>query len=174
MTRYAAFLRGINVGGRTVKMAELKKCLEQAGLKHVSTVLQSGNVLFESSSSADTLKQKLEAVITKQFNYPAKVQVVSLPTLKQIVEAYPFGTASDKQHDYVIFIENDLEKAILVEDYSLGVGEKVQAGAGVIYWRVDQGLTLRSSFGKILSKSKYKAFNTNRNIKTLRKMLAID
>jgi hypothetical protein len=44
-------------------------------------------------------------------------------------------------------------------------------GDGVIYWRVDQGQTLRSSFGKTLSKSKYKSFNTNRNINTLQKIL---
>jgi hypothetical protein len=41
----------------------------------------------------------------------------------------------------------------------------------VIYWRVDQGKTLRSSFGKLLAKSKYKEFNTNRNINTLQKLL---
>jgi uncharacterized protein (DUF1697 family) len=173
MTKYAAFLRGVNVGGRIVKMADLKSCLEKAGLAGVTTLLQSGNVVFESDLSAPELKKLIETALTKTFSYPAKVQVFSMSRLKKIVDAYPFGVASDKQHDYVVFMENGLEETILTDEYELGSGEKVAAGKGVIYWRVDQGLTLRSSFGKALSKSKYKAFNTNRNVKTLRKMLAI-
>ncbi|HVV25473.1 MAG TPA: DUF1697 domain-containing protein [Candidatus Saccharimonadales bacterium] len=173
MARYAAFLRGINVGGRVVKMADLRVCLDKAGLHNVATLLQSGNVVFESDAAAADLKKLIEAALTKTFAYPAIVQVVPLERLRAIVDGYPFGTASSKQHDYVIFIENGLEKAILADDFELGRGEKVQTGRGVIYWRVDQGLTLRSSFGKTLAKAKYRNFNTNRNIKTLRKMLAI-
>jgi len=173
MMKYSAFLRGINVGGRVVKMADLRVCLDRIGLKDVTTLLQSGNVVFESDSSPAALKELIEAALTETFKYPAKVQVVSIERLRKIVDGYPFGVAGDKQHDYVIFIEDGLEKAILAEDYSLGPGEKVQAGDGVIYWRVDQGLTLRSLFGKTLAKTKYKNFNTNRNVKTLRKMLAI-
>jgi uncharacterized protein (DUF1697 family) len=46
--RFAAFLRGINVGGRkAVKMAELRAAFEMMGLERVETVLASGNVLFE-------------------------------------------------------------------------------------------------------------------------------
>jgi uncharacterized protein (DUF1697 family) len=173
VSRYAAFLRGVNVGGRIIKMAELRACLEKAGFQDVTTLLQSGNVVFESDSSEAELKKLLEATLTKTFDYPAKAQVVPITRLKKIVEAYPFGTANDKQHDYVVFVEDGLEKAILADNYDLGAGEKVKAGSGVIYWRVDQGLTLRSSFGKTLSKAKYKQSNTSRNIKTLRKILAI-
>lgn len=173
MAKYTAFLRGINVGGRTVKMADLRTCLGEAGLNNVVTLLQSGNVIFESDASAPALKKSIEAALTKAFKYPARVQVVPIERLQKIIDGYPFGTAGDQQHDYVIFIENGLEEAIVTDDYELGAGEKVQAGNGVIYWRVDRGLTLRSSFGKTLAKAKYKNFNTNRNIKTLRKMLAI-
>jgi uncharacterized protein (DUF1697 family) len=173
MMKYAVFLRGINVGGRVVKMADLKICLEKAGLKNVVTLLQSGNVVFESASSADELKKIIESTLTETFDYPAKVQVFTVDNLRKIVDGYPLGIASGKQHDYVIFVENGLEKAILADNYSLGDGEKVQAGDGVIYWRVDQGLTLRSSFGKALAKAKYKQFNTNRNLKTLKKLLAL-
>src|ERR1700760_2861181 len=154
MAKYAAFLRGINVGGRIVKMADLKACLEKAGLPSVTTLLPSGNVVFESDKTEVELKKLLETTLTKTFEYPAKVQVFSLDRLQKIVDAYPFGTAGDKQHDYVIFMEGGLEKTILDDDYELGKGEKVQAGKGVVYWRVDQGLTLRSLFGKALSKSK--------------------
>lgn len=158
-------------------MADLKTCLEKAGFKEVRTLLQSGNVIFDPSTSSGQgvseveLKQQIEEVLTKTFNYPAKVQVIKLSRLKKLIAGYPFGAAGPKQHNYIIFMENGLEKTALDDDYELGAGEKVQAGDGVIYWRVDQGQTLRSSFGKLLSKSKYKQFNTNRNINTLQKII---
>jgi uncharacterized protein (DUF1697 family) len=172
MTKYAILLRGVNVGGRIIKMAALKTCFEKAGFSDVKTFLQSGNVVFESDKSEPVLKAQIEELLTKTFNYPAKVQVVSLSRLKKLIDDYPFGDAGPKQHSYIIFMENGLEKAALSDDYELGADEKVQAGDGVIYWRVDQGQTLRSSFGKLLSKARYRQFNTNRNISTLRKLAA--
>jgi uncharacterized protein (DUF1697 family) len=171
MTQYVAFLRGINVGGRIVKMADLKTCLAEAGLSNITTFLQSGNVVFESALSAARLKKVIETALTTTFSYPAKTQVFTVHDLRKIAEDYPFGVAGDDQHDYVIFIENGLEKTLLQESYNLAPGEKVSAGKGVIYWRVDKGSTLRSSFAKLLTKAKYKDFNTNRNLKTLLKII---
>ncbi len=47
--RYVAFLRGINVGGHhKVPMADLKKELTKLGLENTVTLLNSGNVIFDS------------------------------------------------------------------------------------------------------------------------------
>lgn len=154
-------------------MADLKACFEKAGYKNVSTLLQTGNVIFESDKSSTELKKGVEATLTRTFNYPAKVLVLDLETLGIFIKDYPFGTAGDNQHDYVIFMENGLEKDILSESYELAPGEKVQAGKSVVYWRVDKGSTLKSAFSKLLSKSKYKDFNTNRNLKTLQKIVQV-
>ena len=48
MTRYAALLRGINVGGINIKMADLRSTFVDLGFENVKTVLASGNVLFDS------------------------------------------------------------------------------------------------------------------------------
>jgi uncharacterized protein (DUF1697 family) len=172
MAKYAAFLRGVNVGGRIVKMAELKTCLEKVGLKNVKTILQSGNVVFDSDETdIPKLKQQIEEVLTKTFNYPAKVQVVSIEKLRKIIQANPFADAPADYHQYVIFIENDLE-AELVAEAGKQLGEEVRAGQGVVYWKVQKGQTLKTPFAKLLTKSKYKDFNTNRNINTLQKIIA--
>lgn len=48
MITLVAFLRGINVGGHhKVPMAELKTILTQLGCEHVKTILNSGNIVFE-------------------------------------------------------------------------------------------------------------------------------
>ena len=69
------------------------------------------------------------------------------------------------------FMERGLEKDLAAEKVALGKDEWVEAGDGVVYWRVDKGSTLQSPFGKLLTKAKYRDFNTNRNLRTLRKLI---
>jgi uncharacterized protein (DUF1697 family) len=176
MTKYVALLRGINVGGRIIKMMDLKICFEDMGFENVITILQTGNVVFETNFTGShpvrlELKEKIEQGLAKTFGYSAKAQVFSARDLKKIVEDYPFGTADLGQHDYVIFLENGLGQALIAESYTLAKNEQVEAGSEVVYWRVNRGDTLKSPFAKFLSRAKYKDFNTNRNIKTLRKIL---
>ena len=90
--QYVAFLRGINVGGNAlIKMAELKRVLEKAGLKNVKTVLASGNAVFESSSS-DThkLAEKIETALEKKYRKRIKTFVRHINDLKMLDKAQPF------------------------------------------------------------------------------------
>lgn len=171
MRHWIALLRGINVGGRTIRMAELRDALTQLGLENVATVLQSGNVTFDSPLTAAKLQVQIEGALRKRFEYEAHAQVTEREQLRKIVEVYPFGTADADRHDYVIFMERGLEGDLAAEKVELAANEKVAAGDGVVYWRVDKGSTLQSAFGKLLTKAKYRDFNTNRNVRTLRKLL---
>jgi uncharacterized protein (DUF1697 family) len=171
MKHWVALLRGVNVGGRTVRMAELRATLGELGLENVETILQSGNVRFDAKGSANTIKDQIEAALRKRFGYDAQVQVIEREQLKQIIAAAPFGTAGADRHDYVIFMERGLEKDLAAEKVDLAANEKVEAGDGVVYWRVDKGSTLQSAFGKLLTRAKYRDFNTNRNLRTLRKLV---
>jgi Protein of unknown function (DUF1697) len=58
--RYVAFLRAINVGGRVVKMATLKKIFEHLKLAEVETFIASGNVIFTSPAEAARLETAIE------------------------------------------------------------------------------------------------------------------
>jgi len=171
MKHWVALLRGVNVGGRTIRMAELRSALEEAGLQNVETILQSGNVRFDSPDDAGRLKDRLEKTLRERFGYDAKVQVVERDQLNRIVEAYPFGKADASRHDYVIFLERGLEGDLAGEEDELGAQELVAAGDCVVYWRVDKGSTLKTNFAKLFTKAKYRDFNTNRNLNTLRKLL---
>jgi len=46
MLRYIAFLRAINVGGRNVSMAELRRLFQELGADQVETFIASDNVIF--------------------------------------------------------------------------------------------------------------------------------
>ena len=63
MTKYAVLLRGVNVGGVNLKMAEVATALTDAGFAAVRTILASGNVLLESSAKAAAVRKKAEAAL---------------------------------------------------------------------------------------------------------------
>lgn len=171
MPKYIAFLRGINVGGRSLKMTELKSCFEELGFTSVTTLLQTGNVIFETSTTQPDLKATIENELVSKFHFPIKVQILSFDKLKDIVAESPFSP-DDNNHRYVVFFENDLEKQLMNEATEIIDSiETVRIGDSVIYWRVPIGLTLKSGFAKYLTKTKYKNFNTIRNIKTLYKLI---
>ena len=90
MTRYAAFLRGVNLGKRTVKSAELKAAFEQLGFTDVKTLLASGNVLFDAKDSK-TLKGKIEAGLKAQFGFEIGTVLRSVDALAAMVKSDPFG-----------------------------------------------------------------------------------
>ena len=89
MTRYAAFLRGVNVGGVNLKMAEVAKAFEAAGFTDVRTILASGNVLLESRSGVDAVRKKAEAALRDAFGYDAWVLAYDVATVAAISKAYP-------------------------------------------------------------------------------------
>ena len=75
MARYVAFLRAINVGGHTVTMARLRELFEAFGAHEVSTIVASGNVLFDVAGrrTAAALERGLAAHLEDALGYPVPV-----------------------------------------------------------------------------------------------------
>jgi uncharacterized protein (DUF1697 family) len=172
VTRYAAFLRGINVGGVNLKMADVAAALSDAGLANVRTILATGNVLLESRSDADAVRSKAETTLRRRFGYDAWVLVYDLDTVRAIVEGYPFDPEVEGYQSYVTLVADPEvldELAALADD--AGAEEKIARGAGVLYWQVPKGATLDSTIGKTMGKKRYKSSTTTRNLRTLAKVL---
>jgi len=91
VSRHVAFLRGINLGKRQIKMAELKACLEAMGLDKVKTLLASGNVIFETDNSKD-LKARLDKAISAAFDFDVKVVLRSDDEIAAMIASDPFKT----------------------------------------------------------------------------------
>ena len=172
--RFAAFLRGINVGGRVVKMADLKACLEKAGYREVATLLQSGNVVFEAAGTAAGHSTQLEKILRQRFDYDAQVLVYRLDDVTKIAAADPFGEVGAESHRYVIFADPPAvsELASLADGLDPKV-ERVKAGKACVYWTVLKGATLKSEFAKRMTKAKLLPRTTNRNLNTIEKLLAL-
>ena len=76
MNRYIAFLRAVNVGGRVVKMAQLKEIFEAAGFAKVETFIASGNVIFSTRSTAiEAMVRKIEAALESELGYAVPVLI---------------------------------------------------------------------------------------------------
>jgi uncharacterized protein (DUF1697 family) len=92
MPRHVALLRAVNVGGRTVKMADVVRLLEAAGLSDVSTVIASGNVRFTSRSTARTaLAKRVEEALAAGLGIEVDAFVRTPAELAAVVAESPFG-----------------------------------------------------------------------------------
>jgi uncharacterized protein (DUF1697 family) len=169
MTHYVALLRGVNVGGVTIKMAELAELVREVGYTDVKTVLASGNVLFTTPDAASTAKTTLESALRERFGYEAWVHVLTVDAIRKIVAAYPYPRSADR-HAYVVFaMKPEVRDEVLAVELDPAV-EQAQAGDGVIYWSVPKGSTLDSAMGTAQSKARYKPWLTTRNLNTLEKL----
>ena len=92
MAEFAAFLRGINVGGhKQVPMKELKNAFESLHFKNVQTLLASGNVLFETPSANEAvLERMIEEKLKDTFGHEIRVLVRSRKELQQLIDSQPF------------------------------------------------------------------------------------
>lgn len=96
MDVWFAFLQGINLGKRQMKMAELKACLEAAGFANVKTVLASGNVRFEAQGAETGIKSRFETVIEQQFGFAVGVVLRSETEMAVMLKHHPFDTLDPK------------------------------------------------------------------------------
>lgn len=174
MSEWVVLLRGINVGGINIKMADLRAALTSAGFTDVRTVLATGNVLLGSPLTAAAAKTQAENTLAQAFGYQAWVVVLDVPTLRAIVESYPFDAEREGWHPYVVFGSDDshlTELSALADELDPEL-ERITEGNSVLYWEVRKGSTTDSTFGKATAKAKYKATTTTRNLRTLVKILA--
>lgn len=95
MQTWIALLRGINVGGRNkVPMATLAATLHSAGCRSVRTYIQSGNVVFTSSSKSKTnLARRLADATEAQFGFRPDILLLSVADFRSAVEKNPFTDA---------------------------------------------------------------------------------
>jgi uncharacterized protein (DUF1697 family) len=88
MSECIALLRGINVGrARRIAMGDLRKLFEGLGHLNVRTLLNSGNVVFQSPRpNTRKLAKSIEAAITAKCGFSTAVTVITAKDLARIIK----------------------------------------------------------------------------------------
>ncbi len=92
MSRYVAFLRGMNLGGRRIKNEELRRHFEEMQLDEVATFRASGNVIFSAPKreSESKLAQRVETELDERLGYDVPVFLRSIEEVTAIAAQQPF------------------------------------------------------------------------------------
>lgn len=170
--RFAVLLRGVNVGGITVKMADLRSTLERAGLQDVRTLLASGNAVVTAPQEPVDLKQTVEQALREDFGYEAWVIVLMVDRVAELAAAVPYAADDPAVHAYVTFSTNpDALEELLAIGEAAGQ-EQVRLGPEAIAWTAAKGATLDSELSRAMAKPRFKSTTTTRNLRTLHKITA--
>lgn len=96
MTTWIALLRAVNLGARNkVPMPALREALGQAGMRHVRTYVQSGNIAFTSRHrSPVSVAAAVRAVVRHEFDVDQPVVVRTRAQVETVVAANPYPRAA--------------------------------------------------------------------------------
>lgn len=91
MPHYIAFLRGINLGNRRLKMDQLRGLFEALKFRNVATFIASGNVIFESAArDASKLELQIERHLERSLGYPVDTFIRTRAEVARIAAFRPF------------------------------------------------------------------------------------
>jgi uncharacterized protein (DUF1697 family) len=155
MTRYAALLRGVNVGGgRKLPMAELRALLEELGHGDVRTYLQSGQAVFTAGDGdEDSLAADLAAALEQRFAFRCEVLVRDHAYLASVVADCPFPAAElEGKQLHVTFLDRSVDDAHFAAlDHEAFLPEEFRLGDRALYLYLPNGMG-RSKLAEQLAK----------------------
>lgn len=117
MALWFAFLRGINLGKRQLKMAELREAMQDAGFADIKTVVASGNVRFDAEGRGEAIREKLEALIEGRFGFKVGTVLRSEEALRTMLDRHPFGSLDPKADvaRHVLMFDRPLPKGVALD-----------------------------------------------------------
>ncbi|WP_138413252.1 DUF1697 domain-containing protein [Sinomonas gamaensis] len=171
MTPYAVFLRGVNVGGINLKMADVRTVISRLPVSDVSTLLASGNIVLRSELGAAELKDTIQTALRTEFGYDAWVIVMTAADVAATIDACPYPSDDPSTHSYVTLSS---DPAVLDELWALAAGgtEQTRLSPFATAWLAPVGSTLDSAMSKETGKARFKATTTTRNLRTMLKVKA--
>lgn len=147
MSRYVAFLRGMNLGNRRIKNEELRRHFEAMGLEEVVTFRASGNVIFSTAKreAEAKLATRVEAELDERLGYDVPVFLRSAAELAAIAGREPFGAdavANSKGKVQVSFLKKKPSAAAKKKALALATDEDLLAVEGrELFWLPSGGIS---------------------------------
>jgi uncharacterized protein (DUF1697 family) len=181
MTRCVALLRAVNLGPHNkVSMTVLRELADGLGLADATTVLQSGNLVFEcpKGRSNAQLETLLEAAVAKRCGVATEIFVRDAKEWKAIVAANPFpGEAKKDPGHLVVGCGRDRIPADRVEALQraiVGRGrEQVRAVGRELFVYYPDGIGRSKLTAALMSKHLGANGGTGRNWNTVQKIAAL-
>ncbi|MGI4731105.1 MAG: DUF1697 domain-containing protein [Janthinobacterium lividum] len=99
-TRWAALLRGVNLGGRKLLMADLTAICTELGYRDPMTLLASGNVVLTTDADPAEVETALEEALARA-GLVTDVLVRGSAELEQVIAANPFAEAVEDHPSHV-------------------------------------------------------------------------
>jgi uncharacterized protein (DUF1697 family) len=175
MPVFIGLLRAVNVGGRSLKMQDLREVCMACELQNVHTYLQSGNVLFKATErKPKTVASILEAALERKLGFRPDVILRTTDELRTVISKNPFAKRRDIAPNklHVLFLADELgentRKALLALESD---GEELRCGGRELYIYFPEGIG-RSRFMPRVSRL-LKNSATARNWNTVTKLLEL-
>lgn len=170
MPTYIALLRAINVGGNSkIAMADLKAMFVDLGIDNPQTLLQTGNLVFQTTkSTCDKLEAKLERALAERFELTTDVFVRTADEWRHVIAANPFAkeAANDPSHLLIMPLKTAPAKQVVQALQTAIHGrEKVAAVGRELFIVYPDGIG-RSKLTNKLIESKLGTRGTGRNWNT--------
>lgn len=175
MTAYAALLRAVNVGGRTLAMSDLRAVAEGIGLENVATVLQSGNLVFTARHGRGaTLERELQRAVLERLGLETVFFVRDAKSLGRVVDENPFvrEAESDPAHLLMYALSGVVPEARVKALRTWIPGSERVAVAGSTLYAVYPDGIGRSKLTAGAIESRLEVSSTGRNWNTVAKLLA--
>lgn len=170
MDEFAVFLRGVNVAGITIRMADLRTALADLPVTGVKTLLASGNAVMATDLDRGVLKERVEEALRRTFGYDAWVVVLTRAEVESLVDGCPYPPDNADVHSYVT-LSSDPDALDELWQATADAGtERTRLAPYAAAWLTPKGATLDSPMSKATAKAKFKATTTTRNLRTLVKV----
>ncbi|QNE74930.1 DUF1697 domain-containing protein [Streptomyces finlayi] len=112
---YIAFLRGLNVPGRSVKMEDLRELFTEMGFASVRSYIQTGNVFFESEEEdREVLGATIRRGLGEALGFEVAVCLRTVPELEALVALDPFKdvTVTEDMRCCVVFTTERIDPGL--------------------------------------------------------------
>jgi uncharacterized protein (DUF1697 family) len=167
--RWAGLLRAVNVGGRRLSMAALKKSAIDAGFTDVSTLLASGNVAFTAAGAQATVRKKIEQAISDDAGFRVEVLLRSKQQLDTLLAENPFPDGKGPQV-LVCFLDGAPPAGLAERLAEVAVNERIEVGTHEVWIDFCDGIG-RSKLAVALPKLCKPIVVTGRNVNTVGKLV---
>ena len=170
MSRYVAFLGGINVGGHRVTMDRLRIEFEALGLEDVSTFIASGNVIFATSGSTARVEATIERHLMERLGYMVPTFVRAVDAVRKAAALEPFGSIRGGDTHLVAFLRKAPGATATRATEALSNDrDRFEVHGRELHWLIHGGVSDSSVRGRALAEALGQP-STARNVKSLRKL----